>query len=106
MDLDQAFNLFPKSESWRSHFHVPIQAITLISDGLGTTQHEICRTLDFLRDNRQLHPHLEVETYTWTALPEKVRPRNQAMMIDGLTVELQWLEAQMQSRGLIKDEPT
>ena len=103
MDLDQAFTDFPKNRAWRTHFHVPIQAETLISDGLGTTQQEICRTLDFLRDHPEIHPHLEVETYTWTALPEEIRPKNNRMIIDGLTAELQWLESQMQSRSLLRE---
>jgi len=103
MDLDQAFNEFPDNQPWRTHFHVPVQARSLISTGLTTTQHEICQTLDFLRDNPQLHPHLEVETYTWTALPEKIRPSNNSMMIDGLTQELNWLENQMRSRNLLAE---
>jgi len=106
MDLDQAFTDFPRAGAWRTHFHVPIQAETLISDGLGTTQREIGRTLDFLRDNPGIHPHLEVETYTWTALPEEIRPKDNDMMIDGLTAELQWLESEMQSRRLLREEPS
>jgi hypothetical protein len=105
MDLDQAFTDFPRAGAWRTHFHVPIQAETLISDGLGTTQREICRTLDFLRDHPGIHPHLEVETYTWTALPEEIRPQDDATIIDGLTAELQWLESEMQSRRLLREEP-
>jgi hypothetical protein len=105
MDLDQAFTAFPDSHPWRVHFHVPIQAQTLISDGLGTTQLEIGRTLDFLRDTPELHPHLEVETYTWTALPARIRPTDERMIVDGLSAELVWLEAQMRQRGLLHEEP-
>jgi len=104
MDLDLAFTTFPVNHAWRTHFHVPIQAETLISDGLATTQGEICRTLDFLRDNPGLHPHLEVETYTWTALPKQIRPKDENTMVDGLCTELRWLEAQMLSRGLLQDQ--
>ena len=104
MDLDLAFTTFPVNHAWRTHFHVPIQAKTLISDGLATTQGEICRTLDFLRDNPGLHPHLEVETYTWTALPEQIRPKDENTMLDGLCAELHWLEVQMHSRGLLQDQ--
>jgi len=103
MDLDQAFSAFPRSHPWRVHFHVPIQAQTLISDGLCTTQREIGRTLDFLRDTPGLHPHLEVETYTWTALPVAIRPTDEHMIVDGLSRELQWLEAQMRTRGLLRE---
>lgn len=105
MDLDQAFCVFPLTHPWRVHFHVPIQAETLISEGLTTTQKEICRTLDYLADNPELHPHLEVETYTWSALPKRIRPTNQHMIVDGLTAELQWLETQMQQRGLLSELP-
>jgi len=104
MDLDLAFTAFPEDHPWRTHFHVPIQAETLISDGLTTTQGEICRTLDFLRDHPELHPHLEVETYTWTALPQQIRPKDENTMVDGLCAELRWLEEQMQSRSLLQDE--
>ncbi len=104
MDLDQAVSDFPKTTPWRTHFHVPVQAETLLSDGLVTTQYEICRTLDFLKDHPQIHPHLEVETYTWTALPENIRPVNKDMMIEGLTTELQWLESQMKLRNLLQED--
>jgi len=104
MDLDQAFTDFPEDFAWRTHFHVPIQAQTLISDGLTTTQDEICRTLDFLRDHPELHPHLEVETYTWTALPEQIRPKDESTLVDGLCAELHWLETEMQKRGLLQDK--
>ena len=104
MDLDEAFTAFPDNRPWRVHFHVPIQAETLIHEGLGTTQPEIGRTLDFLRDYRDVHPHLEVETYTWTALPPSIRPSDENSMVKGLTTELQWLEQQMQQRGLLQEE--
>ena len=104
MDLDQAFTAFPYSHPWRTHFHLPIQAESLISEGLGTTQHEICRTLDFLRDTPGVHPHIEVETYTWTALPVQIRPTDECMFIDGLSAELLWLETQMHLRGLLFEE--
>lgn len=101
MDLDQAFNRFPATSPWRVHFHVPIQIESLNSQGLATTQREIGCTLDFLRDHPDFHPHLEVETYTWSALPEPIRPKNDAMIVQGLSAELGWLERQMQLRGLI-----
>lgn len=102
IDLNEAFSHFPGNRPWRIHFHVPIQAETLLCEGLGTTQQEIFRTLDFLSDHPEIHPHIEVETYTWTALPEKIRPQDEAAMVEGLTAELVWLEEQMQTRGLLK----
>ena len=105
MDLDQAFNAFPTTRPWRVHFHVPIQAETLLNDGLSTTQQDIGRTLDYLRDHPELHPHLEVETYTWTALPQSIRPTDEHMIVAGLSAELIWLEAQMRKRGLLRERP-
>lgn len=103
LDLDEAFTTLPPDAPWRVHFHVPIQAESLICEGLGTTQREIGRALDFLRDHPGLHPHLEVETYTWGVLPRAIRPADEDGIVDGLAAELFWLEAQMQQRGLLQD---
>ena len=105
LDLDQAFETLPMSTPWRVHFHVPIQAESLICDGLRTTQQEIGRTLDFLGDHPQLHPHLEVETYTWSVLPPSIRPDADSV-VNGLAAELQWLEIQMQQRDLLLGQPS
>jgi hypothetical protein len=102
-DLAQAFNSLPRTHSWRVHFHVPVQAETLVSEHLGTTQYAIGQALDFLRDNPELHPHLEVETYTWTVLPEEIRPKDDRMIVDGLGGELRWLEGEMERRNLLLD---
>jgi len=103
LDLDQALEIFPDNYPWRVHFHVPIQAQHLLCEGLTTTQDEIGRTLDFLQDHPEVHPHIEVETYTWTALPEEIRPLNNEAIVKGLSAELFWLEQQMLLRGLIKE---
>jgi hypothetical protein len=105
LDLAQAFDNLPSKHPWRVHFHVPIQAETLISKHLGTTQYAIGQALDFLRDNPGLHPHLEVETYTWTVLPEEIRPKDSQMVVDGLSGELRWLEEEMGRRKLLLAPP-
>jgi len=92
---------------WRIHFHVPVQLEAMAADSavsnetLGTTQQAIIRTLDYLAANRDFHPHLEIETYTWNVLPENLRASDDAMLIAGLTAELDWLEQAMQQRGLM-----
>ncbi|RDH88471.1 MAG: AP endonuclease [endosymbiont of Escarpia spicata] len=103
MDLDQAVETFPRTTPWRSHFHIPIQTRELASGSLGTTQDQILRTLDFLLDHPDFHPHLEVETYTWQVLPEAIRPKDEPALIEGLSAELEWLEQAMQSRGLLQE---
>ena len=103
VDLAVAFETddFPKTDPWRVHFHVPIQATTLERQELDTTQNSILKALDFLKANPGCHPHLEVETYTWQVLPVSLRPQNDCALIKGLTEELNWLEKQMSSRGLL-----
>lgn len=70
---------------WRVHFHVPVFLDDLGS--FGTTQ-------GFLRDILDLHkhdpisPHLEVETYTWSVLPQRLRDVPMSMAI---ARELNWV---------------
>lgn len=95
-DLDQVGAL-PNS-SWRVHFHVPVHRAAV---------GQVDTTRDFLRDAlawlaapcaRPL-PHLEVETYTWTVLPEKERPRDTATLCAGIAAELAWVRDQLFARG-------
>ena len=104
LDLDQALQTFPETKPWRCHFHIPIQSRLLASKRLNTTQGQILRTLDFLSDYPEVHPHLEVETYTWQVLPEAIRPSNETELVEGLTAELTWLEQAMSARGLLQDD--
>ncbi|MGA5168652.1 MULTISPECIES: metabolite traffic protein EboE [Streptomyces] len=88
-DLPDALHgdVLPDGGPWRSHFHVPLHrppAAPLTS------------TLPVLRD--ALHRlvggpaphtrHLEVETYTWQALPPGLRPRTRGRLADGIAAEL------------------
>lgn len=103
MDLPQALDSpgLPTSSPWRVHFHVPVQATVLAPLALTTTQIAISQTLNFLAQNRAVHPQLEVETYTWQVLPPALRPRDEAELQRGLTAELAWVEEQMQQRSLL-----
>jgi hypothetical protein len=102
MDLSEALDdaTLPPHE-WRVHFHVPVQATQLVAAGLATTQSDIVDVLDFLGAHAHLTPHLEVETYTWGVLPVALRPRDEASLIRGISAELDWLEQQLISRGLL-----
>ena len=104
MDLPDALqsNQFPNHRPWRIHFHVPVQSHRLYTGQLGTTQTAIAAVLDFLRDNADnMHPHLEVETYTWRVLPESLRPKGDAQLVESLARELQWLQHELDTRGLL-----
>ncbi|MEU7292551.1 metabolite traffic protein EboE [Streptomyces exfoliatus] len=77
----------PDATPWRAHFHVPLHA---------PPAPPLTSTLSVLQDAVALlvggaHPrthHLEVETYTWQALPPDRRPRTRARLADGIAAEL------------------
>lgn len=88
-DLDEAVagGALPDSTPWRAHFHVPLHA---------PPAPPLSSTLPVLRDAlarlvggpAPLTRHLEVETYTWQALPAELRPRTRAQLADGIAAEL------------------
>ncbi|MFD0369119.1 metabolite traffic protein EboE [Streptomyces sp. NPDC127114] len=88
-DLPEALtgDALPDSTPWRAHFHVPLHA---------PPEPPLTSTLPVLQESLALlvggpHPrtrHLEVETYTWQALPPERRPRTRARLADGIAAEL------------------
>lgn len=90
-DLDAALaggrGGLPTATPWRAHFHVPLHA---------PPEPPLTSTLPVLQDTLtrlvggstpRTH-HLEVETYTWQALPPELRPRSRARLADGIAAEL------------------
>ncbi|MET8471694.1 metabolite traffic protein EboE [Streptomyces sp. NPDC006422] len=77
----------PRDVPWRAHFHVPLHAAPAAP---------LTSTLDVLKDTltrlvggaRPLTRHLEVETYTWQALPPELRPRGSRQLAEGIAAEL------------------
>jgi hypothetical protein len=93
LDLPEAFAATAPGGSssglYRVHFHVP-----LFRESLGpfrATQRYLARVLSILRD-RPICSHLEVETYTWSVLPEEFRREN---IVDAVSRELRWVMEQM-----------
>lgn len=75
----------PSVKEWRSHFHVP-----LFVEGYGvleSTQPDIKEVLAIHR-RQSFTTHLEVETYTWEVLPEKLK----LPIADSIIRELQWVK--------------
>jgi sugar phosphate isomerase/epimerase len=71
-DLPEALAapLQKNTERWRVHFHVPV--FLERTEAFGTTQRTILETLKLHRE----HPfteHFEVETYTWSILPDDLK---------------------------------
>ncbi|HEU5145601.1 MAG TPA: metabolite traffic protein EboE [Chryseosolibacter sp.] len=74
------------TREWRSHFHVPL----FVKDYgvLQSTQSDIQKVLS-IQKQKPFSPYMEVETYTWEVLPEKLR----VPMKESIVRELQWVEA-------------
>ena len=73
-----------QTAEWRSHFHIPV-----FLEDLGTlqsTQSDIVETLGIHRGDPLTH-HLEVETYTWGVLPERL----QLPVAASIARELNWV---------------
>ncbi|MFC5219007.1 metabolite traffic protein EboE [Streptomyces coerulescens] len=100
-DLGEALRLggLPVTAPWRAHFHVPLHAVPTPP---------LTATLPVLRDcltrlvggpMARTH-HLEVETYTWQALPPSLRPADRAGLIDGIAAELAFARDLLTDLGL------
>ncbi|MFE5811810.1 metabolite traffic protein EboE [Streptomyces sp. NPDC056479] len=88
-DLGQALNgeALPDASPWRSHFHVPLHAAPAAP--LTSTLPVLAVALTRLVGGpHPLTRHLEVETYTWQALPAELRPRARSQLADGIAAEL------------------
>jgi sugar phosphate isomerase/epimerase len=93
LDLPEAFAAgevdAPSTGLYRVHFHVP-----LFREELGAfrgTQRYLSRVLAILRA-RPICSHLEVETYTWSVLPEEFRREG---IVEAVSRELKWVIGQM-----------
>ncbi|MFJ6560444.1 metabolite traffic protein EboE [Streptomyces sp. NPDC091412] len=88
-DLGEALggDVLPDAAPWRSHFHVPLHAAP--AEPLTSTLPVLKAALTRLVGGpRPLTRHLEVETYTWQALPSELRPRDRGRLADGIAAEL------------------
>ncbi|WP_112470931.1 metabolite traffic protein EboE [Streptomyces triticisoli] len=88
-DLGEALggNALPYTAPWRAHFHVPLHAAPAapLTSTLPVLKAALTRLVG---GPHPLTRHLEVETYTWQALPPELRPRDRARLTDGIAAEL------------------
>ncbi len=92
-DLPQALTELPARRAWRVHFHVPLHArpaapLSATTDVLRAAVAALESTVDEL-------PHIEVETYTWSVLPETAGNGGDTALIRGIAAELRWAAAQL-----------
>jgi hypothetical protein len=88
-DLDEALagDALPDDTPWRAHFHVPLHAPPAAP--LTSTLPVLKDALNGLVGGPEPRTrHLEVETYTWQALPPELRPRTRTQLADGIAAEL------------------
>ncbi|MDF3142742.1 MULTISPECIES: metabolite traffic protein EboE [unclassified Streptomyces] len=88
-DLGEALegDALPDASPWRAHFHVPLHAAP--ASPLTSTLPVLKAALTRLVGGpHPLTRHLEVETYTWQALPAELRPRARSQLADGIAAEL------------------
>ena len=79
---------------WRVHFHVPIHAESLLDDAaVRTTREDMLRALRHALKH-DLCSHYEVETYTWSVLPEAHRPGSDEALAQCLAQELDFIRRQ------------
>ncbi|MSP16270.1 MAG: sugar phosphate isomerase/epimerase [Myxococcales bacterium] len=93
MDLPEALAGLDRAGPWRVHFHVPIHRGRF--GVLGTTAAGLPAALAAALAAAGTAPHLEVETYTWSVLPEGERPETDAALVAGLAQELAWARARV-----------
>ncbi|MFE4819833.1 metabolite traffic protein EboE [Streptomyces sp. NPDC056704] len=88
-DLGEALagDALPDASPWRAHFHVPLHAAPAapLTSTLPVLRAALTRLVG---GPHPLTRHLEVETYTWQALPPELRPRARAQLVDGIAAEL------------------
>ena len=86
-DLPNALAALPQGEGdrWRVHFHVPVFLDR--TEAFSTTQETILKTLELHRQI-PLTEHFEVETYTWSILPDTLKLELTA----SIERELRWVQ--------------
>lgn len=101
-DLAPAFaerDGLPGEAPWRVHFHVPLHREP--DPPLRSSRPLLSRTLGTLfGGDHPVTDHVEVETYTWSVLPEKHRPQGTEGLVEGIAAELAWCREELLAQGL------
>ena len=74
-----------RSVEWRIHCHVPLSRERL---GPFMSTQAFLRTLMTMLREEPVSPHLEIETYTWSVLPQEYRDEN---IVASVVREMQWI---------------
>lgn len=95
-DLPQALNAGPGllAHPWRVHYHVPVHAGTLFDGAVRTTRDEMLKAMRHALKH-DLCRHFEVETYTWSVLPEAHRPQDDEGLAHAIAKELEFVRGEV-----------
>jgi sugar phosphate isomerase/epimerase len=97
-DIPQALTELPAQRAWRVHFHVPLHARPAAP--LSATTDVLRAAITALESTVEDElPHIEVETYTWSVLPETAGGGGDTALIRGIAAELRWAGAQLFERA-------
>jgi sugar phosphate isomerase/epimerase len=84
---------------WRVHYHVPLHETPTAP--LESTREQLEDTLRVLfGGTTAATSHVEVETYTWSGLPEGRRPVGASGLADGLASEVRWIADRLEDLEL------
>ncbi|MDT8915960.1 metabolite traffic protein EboE [Amycolatopsis sp. PS_44_ISF1] len=87
-DLDEAGTELPGEGPWRVHFHLPLHQEPVAPFGSTT---EVLRAV---AAGLPAGPHVEVETYTWSVLPDA------GDLVGGIAAELEWAGRNLVAEGV------
>lgn len=99
-DLPEALVELPGQDAWRVHFHVPLHARPAAP--LSATTDVLRSAIATLESTVDVMPHVEVETYTWSVLPETAGNGGDTALIRGIAAELRWAAANLQELGGVR----
>jgi hypothetical protein len=87
-DLPEAMEKADKGRPWLVHFHIPVFSGRL-SGGLLTAKKELEDVLETVKSGSVPCGNLEIETYTFSVLPENMRKAGALKMI---AKEYRWIK--------------
>lgn len=99
-DLPEALAELPGNDVWRVHFHVPLHARPAAP--LSATTDVLRTAIEALRSTVDTMPHVEVETYTWSVLPETAGNGGETALIRGIAAELRWAATNLLELGGVR----
>jgi hypothetical protein len=89
----------PPGSEWRVHFHVPLHSPP--AGEFDTTADHVLGVLKLLQAQPGLCSHLEMETYTWSVLPELLKTRE---VTDQIVAEYRWMLQRLAEHGFGQED--